>query len=138
VFVAGGALGFYAGMSIDSKKIPEYNYSLWDKILHNEGQEIDFQYLGGSEWTKVCFLGPYNTNSKNLLGFSWDVTDYTGVLSSDGHNVIIFTNEKKVIDFYVQIRSHGDFHKMSGKCLPRENSKLLLIGKSHSFVQPKA
>ncbi len=135
-FVAGGALGFYAGVSIDGQKIPPYNYALWNKIQNNEGSEIDFQSLGGSEWTQVCFLGPYNVNSEALLGFSWDVTDYTDVLSSDGHNVIIFANESEVIDFYVQIRSHGDFHELSGECLPREKSKLSLSGNSRSFVQP--
>jgi len=138
MLIVGASIGFYIGISLEKPAPPKYNYSLWNNIQSNNGKSIDFQTLGSHEWNKVCFLGPYNTNSEKLLGFNWNISEYTDVLSSDGYNVIIFTNDKEVIDFVVQTRSHGDFQKMSGKCLPRNNSKLFLSDKSRSFMQDES
>ena len=115
--------------------MPTYSYSVWKTIQRNKWQYIDFQAVGNNEWTRVCFLGPYNGDSETLLGFPWHITDYTDVLSSDGHNVIIFATDTEVVDFIIHTRSHGDFYTMSGRCLPRNNSKLVLRKNAGGFVQ---
>ena len=122
--VIGTALGWSLRGSIIHNQIPEYSYALWREVGISENQEIDFTKVGAGAWTRVCFLGPYNEKSSKALGFSWHITEYTDVLSNDGHNVIIFANDSNVIDFIVQNRGYGDFHSMSGKCLDRANSDL--------------
>lgn len=134
-FLVGAAAGVFMGVSINNPKIPTYNYSLWKTIQRNKGQYIDFQAMGNDKWTRVCFLGPYNENSEKLLGFPWHITDYTNVLNSDGHNVIIFATDTEVVDFIIQTRSNGDFYTMSGRCLPRNNSKLVLRKNAGDFAQ---
>ena len=100
-------------------QIPQFNYWLWKQSQNNS---MTFEVYGSNEWDRVCFLGPYSEFSSELTGLSWDVTEYTDVLSSDGHTVIVFINEIEVIDFIVQIRNKGDFSSLSGTCLPRSKS----------------
>jgi hypothetical protein len=111
---------FGASLYIDMKpQIPQYNYWLWKQSQKNS---VNFEVYGSNEWDRVCFLGPYNEFSSELTGLSWDITEYTDVLSSDGHTVVVFINDIEVIDFIVQIRSKGDFSSLSGTCLPRIKS----------------
>jgi len=95
---------------------------IWSKIKESNFVFIDFSDFGGNKWTKVCFLGPYNENSEKALGFKWQVSEFTDVLKSDGHNVILFATNTKVSKYVVQPRSKGDFWKVSGKCFYRESS----------------
>lgn len=92
----------------------------------NNRKFIDFSTLQGNKWTKVCFLGPYNIQSSKTLGFDWDISQYTDVLTSDGHNVVVFATESDVINYIVHERRYGDFWKLSGQCFVRKNSKLYL------------
>jgi len=116
----------------------KYSEEIWNEIQSNDYLSVDFSKFGGNEWKRVCFLGPYNLNSKEALGFDWDISKHTDVLTSDGHNVIIFTTETRVIDYIVHSRAKGDFWKLSGKCIPREFSKLVRdkkIDSSLNYVQ---
>ena len=88
-------------------------------------ESINFAELGGKDWTKVCFLGPYNENSEQALGFNWQVSDHTSVLKSDAHNVIVFATDTKVLEYVVHSRGDGDFWKISDDCFPREKSTLI-------------
>ena len=111
------------------------------QVEASEYKSIDFSKIGGNAWTKVCFMGPYNEDSEKALGFPWHVSEYTGVLSSDGHNVIVFATESEVIEFVVHLRAYGDFWRLSGKCLNREESHLikdLESGKWQNYVQSNA
>ena len=103
-----------------NKTIPDYNYHLSELINANKGNEIIVSDLGGKSWERACFLGPYQTDSSKVLGFKWDIKQYTDVLSSDGHNVIIFITGNSVYDFIIQSRSEGDFSKLSGLCFQRD------------------
>lgn len=67
----------------------------------NDYKFIDFSTLQEERWTKICFLGPYNINSSKALGFEWDVTEHTDVLTSDGHNVVIFATDTEVTSYIV-------------------------------------
>lgn len=86
-------------------------------------KNIDFSVYGSSIWTKVCFLGPYNEQSEALLNLPWKISSHTNVLKDDGHNVIIFATESKVIEYVVHSRGRGDFSKLSGQCIPRSESQ---------------
>ncbi|MDO6684570.1 MULTISPECIES: hypothetical protein [unclassified Agarivorans] len=132
--VIGAALGWSLRASVTLNQIPEYSYALWREVDSGD-QEVDFTNVAAGDWTRVCFLGPYNENSSKALGFNWRITEYTNVLSSDGHNVIIFANDSAVIDFIVQNRRYGDFHTMSGRCVDRANSRLHYNQKLGSYHQ---
>ena len=124
---------FGASLYSDMKpKIPQYNYWLWKQSQKNS---INFDVYGSNEWNRVCFLGPYNEFSSELTGLSWDITEYTDVLSSDGHTVVVFINNIEVIDFIVQIRSKGDFSSLSGTCLSRSKS-LIQKNKDSNIYTP--
>jgi len=119
----------------------ELSNLIWAQIEAGEYKAIDFSKIGGNEWTKVCFMGPYNEDSEQALGFPWHVSEHTDVLSSDGHNVIVFATESEVIGFVVHSRGYGDFWKLSGKCLYREESQLIKdagSGNWRNYVQRKA
>ena len=102
----------------------ESSIKLGETYEANNYEYIDFSTMQGNKWTKVCFLGPYNTDSEKALGFSWDVSKYTDVLVSDSHNVILFATDSAVLSHIVHSRSYGDFWQLSGKCFPKESSKL--------------
>lgn len=86
-------------------------------------------------------MGPYNTNTEKTLGFEWsDVSEKDmALLTSDGHNLIIFVTDSEVTDSIVQNRGYGDFWKLSGQCLQRGDT-ILVYDKSpaSSFVQAKS
>ncbi len=95
-----------------------------DAFKKSGNQYVDFSALQGEAWTKVCFLGPYNTQSSQTLGFEWDITAHTDVLNSDGHNVILFATDAAVIAYAVHERNREDFWQLSGQCFPRQRSTL--------------
>jgi hypothetical protein len=101
----------------------------------NKNQSIDFSTIGKEDWTRICFLGPYNRDSEKVLGFDWNVSKHTDVLISDGHNVILFATDKKLIDFIELPRNQGDFWKLSGECFDRNNSDFVIGTKTNSFVK---
>ncbi|MGI9281828.1 MAG: hypothetical protein ACR2PX_19680 [Endozoicomonas sp.] len=122
-------VGVYSGVVIDralnSEFLHHYDYAVWRELEKNNHGSIDFQNLGNDQWTRICFLGPYHPDSEKLLGFDWDIEEFTDVLSSDGHNVLIFATEQEVVDFSIHRRSYGDFSELSGQCLDRLHSKIV-------------
>lgn len=114
---------------------------IYSALEANKFESINLSKFGGSKWTKVCFLGPYNENSQKALGFNWQVSEHTAVLVSDAHNVIVFATEKEVIEFVVHSRGSGDFWKLSGECLPRNNATLIRdpeSGNWRNYIHKKA
>lgn len=96
-----------------------------EQLESNQFGSVDFSKLAGPQWSKVCFLGPYNENSAQVLGFDWHIAKHTHVLQSDSHNVIIFATDTQVIDYVIQRRDQGDFWQWSGRCLPRKDAILM-------------
>ncbi len=113
-----------AGCEGTSYSRSDASIELGNVLKKNDYKFVDFSVLQGEKWTKVCFLGPYNIQSSKMLGFEWNITKHTDVLSSDGHNVIIFATDSEVITFIVHNRGYGDFWQLTGQCFPREQSKL--------------
>lgn len=109
---------------------------IYSALKANNFEAIDVSKLGDDNWTKVCFLGPYNEMSEKALGFNWRVSEYTDVLKSDGHNVIIFSSESKVIDYVAHSRGKGDFWQLSGQCFNRKDANFIK-GSGGDFVHPE-
>lgn len=110
-----------SGNDYTSNKI---SYLINSELEKNNYQFIDFSKFYGPDWSKVCFLGPYNERSDELLGFNWQVSDHTDVLKSDGHAVIIFASNVKVIGYIEHRRGRGGFEYLTGQCFIRENATL--------------
>jgi len=111
-------------------KIKPYNYHLTLIVENNLGKTLSVAELGGTDWEKVCFLGPYSNDSSEVIGFDWEITDYTDVLVSDGHNVLVFVADDIVKDFIVQSRSKGDFSTLNGSCLQRNQQVIITKSKT--------
>ncbi|WP_172806877.1 hypothetical protein [Endozoicomonas arenosclerae] len=121
----GACFGVSIDRMLNSGLLHHYDYAIWRELEKNNHKFIDFKNLGNDQWTRICFLGPYNPESEELLGFSWNIEEFTEVLSSDSHNVIIYATEEEVIDFSIHRRSYGDFSALSGQCLDRLNSTVV-------------
>ena len=111
-------------------RIPDYNYHLALVVENNLGKTLSVAEFGGADWEKICFLGPYSNDSSEVIGFDWEITDYTDVLDSDGHNVLVFVADGAVQDFIVHIRSKGDFSTLSGSCLKRNQQVIITKNKA--------
>jgi hypothetical protein len=109
---------------------------IYSEIKASNYDTLDLSDLGSYEWAKVCFLGPYNEMSEKALGFDWQVSEHTDVLKSDGHNVIVFATESKVIEYVIYPRDKGDFWQLTGQCFRRNNSNFIK-GSRGDFVRPK-
>lgn len=107
---------------------------IWLQLKANKFESINFSEFGSDKWTRVCFMGPYDENSTEALGFDWQVSDYTDVLRSDGHNVIVFATDTEVIEYVIHSRGKGDFSEISGECLSRGNSILRRDTKSSNWL----
>lgn len=107
---------------------------IWAEVRKNQHEFVDFGSFAGDEWTRVCFFGPYNESSSQALGIDWHVAEHTGALRSDGHNVVVFATNQKVIKYVVHSRAHGDFWKLSGECFPRESAKFAIDPESGTWL----
>lgn len=97
----------------------------------NDFENLDLSEFGGEDWTRVCFLGPYDEDSEKALGFDWQISEHTDVLKSDGHNVILFANQERVVNYVIHPRSRGDFWRLSGHCFSRDNSNFIMGSGGH-------
>lgn len=86
-------------------------------------ERLDLAKVGGTDWERICFLGPYTHNemAEKALGFYRNVEARTDIASSDGINVLVFVKGKQVVA-YTEHPRHQDFWRLSGQCFPRENA----------------
>ena len=105
---------------------------IWRELEGSSAGPVHFDRLAGPDWTRVCFFGPYNEASAEVLGFDWNVGEKTDVLHSDGHTVIVFATDTSVSDYTIHRRDFGDFSGLSGECVPRQEA--VLSGKDLGLV----
>ena len=103
----------------------EESKKIWKLLESNDFRFINFSGYGDNNWTRVCFLGPYNDQSEKALGFNWHISEHTDVLMSDAHNVIVFVTDNEVVEYIVHSRGKGDFWKLSGECYSRDSSTFI-------------
>lgn len=86
-------------------------------------ERLDLAKVGGAEWERICFLGPYTNNqeAEKALGFSWNVEVRTDIAKSDGINVLVFVKGKEVVA-HTEHPRHQDFAPLAGQCFPRESA----------------
>jgi hypothetical protein len=130
-------LAAFFGCSDKGYIVSETSKEIHSKLKANNFEVLDLSKFGGSNWSKVCFLGPYNEQSEKALGFNWQVSEHTEVLKSDSHNVIVFATETEVIEYVIHSRGSGDFWQLSGECIGRKNS-IFIKGSRGDFVLKKA
>jgi hypothetical protein len=96
---------------------------------------LDLSSVGGPNWNRLCFFGPYTTNAdaKRALGFAWDVEAKTAIESSDGINVLALVTDNEIVA-YTEHSRRQDFARLSGRCFPR--SLAIFIVREGSYVSP--
>ncbi|MDO6608643.1 hypothetical protein, partial [Saccharophagus degradans] len=97
-------LALFIGCTDNESVASKTSDEIYSKLKAENFASLDLSNFGGNDWTKVCFLGPYNEMSEKALGFNWQVSEFTDVLKSDGHNVIVFATESEVIEYVVHFR----------------------------------
>ena len=102
-----------------------------NEVISQVQKPIDFQTIGSDKWSRVCFFGPYATESSDVLGFDWDVTQKIENHGNEGVNTIVFTTQTQVTEFVVMPRNKVDFWKLSRQCFARANAKFIYDGSSY-------
>lgn len=105
-----------------------------EKISNQAPHPINFKDIANSQWSRVCFFGPYTVKSSDVLGFEWEVGEKTNVTTDDTINVIVFATENEVTEYAVIPRDKADFWKLSRQCFPRNDSKLIYQVSVHSYM----
>jgi hypothetical protein len=77
-----------------------------------------------SVWDKVCILGPYSTSKHayDTLGFAWPVETHSTISVSDSIALLLFVNNKEIVEFVEHPRRDGDFANLSRQCFAREKA----------------
>lgn len=114
------------------RKIPDYNLRILNLLTDKNVKNFPVNELSAGNWDRVCIFGPYTNNVSDVLGFEWDIEQYTDVLRSDGHSVLLFVDDKEVIDLIVQNRGKGDFSSLYDQCFGYDTT--LTINKARMSV----
>ena len=77
-----------------------------------------------SVWDKVCILGPYSTSKHayDTLGFAWPVETQSTISATDSIALLLFVNNKEIVEFVEHPRRNGDFANLSRQCFVREQA----------------
>ncbi len=94
---------------------------------------VDLAKVIPSVWDKVCILGPYSTSKHayETLGFAWPVEMQSTISGSDSIALLLFVNNKDIVEFVEHPRRDGDFANLSRQCFSRENATF------HHHTNPK-
>jgi hypothetical protein len=113
VFVAAGiAIAiFFAAISTIFGRSSSFSGALAKEVGKGEGTIIRIQQLTPFPWERFYVYGPYTPVSKieETLGFSWPGAKKTDIEMSEGFNLLVFVNDKKIMKYVMQPRNKGDF-----------------------------
>ena len=89
----------------------EISKEIESQLKSNNWLSVDLSRVGGPDWDRVCFSGPYFHNSKaeQVLSFKWDIEKKSSIYSSDGINLLLFVKDDDVIACIEHPRNRGDF-----------------------------
>jgi len=98
--------------------------------------EVDLSRVGGSDWSKLCVIGPYATNETavDLLEFDWDMESASAVEYGDHVTLLVFASDEAVIDYVDYPRAEGDFAQLGTLCLERADATLVKEDTDDGFV----
>lgn len=98
-----------------------------DHFLASGRNSIDLTLAVSGNWDRVCILGPYSRDSEaaETLGFQWPVETLTNISYSDGVSLLIFVQDKSVINYVEHPRNNGDFSYLTGRCFLNGSAKFV-------------
>jgi len=107
--------------------------------IYKQGDTVNFSKATSLKFDKVCIFGPYSSNAdaSEILGFDWNMEIRTGISSSDSENIIVFTKNKKVIEYVAHPRNKNDFHKLNRKCFSYEFSTIRKDTAQHTWYEER-
>ena len=137
-------------MTVIKKMLPAITATILFLVLANKGENIseniykqgdtvNFSKATSLKFDKVCIFGPYSSNAdaSEILGFDWDIESKTNITSSDSVNIIVFTKNKKMIEYVAHPRNKNDFHKLNRKCFSYEFSTIRKDTAQHTWYEER-
>ena len=81
------------------------------KNKSNELDVVDISLLTSFEWDKLYFFGPYTLHEDidKVLGRYWIGSRFSEIESSDNITLLVFTKNRRIVQFLEFPRSQGDF-----------------------------
>ena len=79
---------------------------------------FDMTQFLGSEWEKLCFLGPYSTNTlaRQITGIDVDIENRSNIDTHDGISLIIVLSHSEITNLLEVPRNQIDFANLTGNC----------------------
>jgi hypothetical protein len=78
-------------------------------------EHIDLSDVVPQGWDKLTILTPYTEEEKieSILGFSWPQSNNLGISKTESFNVLIFSRNDTVVEWFKFYRSDGDFARIT-------------------------
>jgi hypothetical protein len=96
------------------------------KIVSNTNQPFTFHLdsLTNFNWDHLFIFGPYTYSEDidSILGFSWNSFDKYSMEYNEGHFLLVFTLNQKVIYDLIYSRKYGDFNKIKRTIIKRKDA----------------
>ncbi len=102
--------------------------SLLPLSLEVENGHVDLAQQVSGEWDRVCILTPYTTDEQAVKLTGLDKRDIgdTGIVSSDGFNVLVFLNGTSLHGLYQVNREKVEFNLTAPWCFSKAQSYLVV------------
>ena len=88
-----------------------------NNIKYKKECTVNIKDLTDFQWDNLYIFTPYTfiDSIHVYLGFKWSHAIFTGINNRDDMNLLVFTNNNKVVSYIEYPRSKGDFYKNYGK-----------------------
>ena len=82
-----------------------------DEVSRGDGTVLRVAELTPFAWTRLHVFEPYTPPGviRQELGFAWGAAKSTGLESDEGHALLVFVRDKRVVSFVMYPRNQGDF-----------------------------
>lgn len=103
--------------------------SIADQFSASDRKGVDLAAAVTDNWDRVCILGPYSSDAvaAETLGFKWSAETLTDIERDDGISLLVFVQDKSVIDYVEHSRGSGDFSNLTGRCFSRTSAKFVQV-----------
>lgn len=82
-----------------------------DEVSRGDGTVLRVAELTPFAWTRLHVFEPYTPPGviRQELGFAWPAARSTGLESDEGHTLLVFVQDERVVSFVMYPRDQGDF-----------------------------
>jgi hypothetical protein len=96
--------------------------------LEVKNGHVDLAQQVAGDWDNVCVLTPYTTDAQaaKLTGLEIKQISGTGIMSSDGFNVLVFLQNGALKNMYQVDRSEIEINLTEPWCFTKEQSYLVV------------